>query len=161
MTSSSRGTLRRSPLWYPKNMWMIVLATKTITADNRIGSHSDSTGTMSTSCRFRLAPGGERERPAILESSAPAPVRQAGASPKRGALGRQRLELAQHGRDQLGHGRVDVHGSLQHGIGDLGGHHVEDAVNGFVAAGAQDGGAEDLLRIGVDQHLDEAHGLAL
>jgi hypothetical protein len=30
-------------------MWMIELATKTITADSRIGSHNDMSGTIGTS----------------------------------------------------------------------------------------------------------------
>ena len=46
------------------------------------------------------------------------------------------------------------------GVGGLGVHGVEDAVDGFVAAGAEDVGAEDLLGVGVDEDLDEAFGFA-
>ena len=47
------------------------------------------------------------------------------------------------------------------GVGGAGVHGVDDAVDGLVAAGAEDGGAEDLLAFGVDENFHEAFGLAL
>ena len=55
-----------------------------------------------------------------------------------------RLQLAEQRRNQLRDGRVDRHGPLQRRIGHAGVHHVEDAVDRLVAAGAEDRGAEDL-----------------
>src|SRR5260221_13534392 len=52
-------------------------------------------------------------------------------------------------------------GLLQGRIRDAGVHHVEDAVDRLVAAGAQDGGAEDLRRLRVDDHLHESLRLVL
>src|SRR5438034_4914735 len=75
-----------------------------------------------------------------------------------GALCGSRIDgphFAQHRRDQLGNRRVDWHGTLQDGARDVGIHHVEDAVNGFVATGAKDGPAEDALRLRVDDYLHE------
>ena len=56
----------------------------------------------------------------------------------------ERFEVAEHGWDQFGDGGVDVHGALQRRVGGVGVHDVEERVDGFVAAGAEDGGAEDL-----------------
>ena len=60
---------------------------------------------------------------------------------------RHRLHLAQHRRDQLGDRGVDGHGA--HVRVDRGArvHHVDDAVDGLVAAHAQDGRAQDLTRL--------------
>ncbi len=41
---------------------------------------------------------------------------------------------------------MDGHGALKHVVRHAGVHHVDHAVNGFVAAGAEDGGAENLSR---------------
>ena len=46
------------------------------------------------------------------------------------------------------------------GVRRAGVHHVEDAVDRFVALDAQDGGAEDLLGVRVDDDLHEAERLA-
>ena len=56
---------------------------------------------------------------------------------------------------------MDVYGTLDGREGGLGIHGVDDAVDGFVAAGAEDGGAEDLFCTRVDEDFDEAFGLAL
>ncbi len=55
---------------------------------------------------------------------------------------------------------MDVHGSLEGGVGRAGVHDVEDAVDGFVSANSEDGGAEDFFGFGVGQDLHEALGLA-
>ena len=55
---------------------------------------------------------------------------------------------------------MDVHGALDVGVGGVRVHGVEDAVDGFVASGAEDVGAEDLFGGGVDEDLDEAFCLA-
>ena len=73
----------------------------------------------------------------------------------------ERLETAEHRRQQLRHGRVDMDGALHHGVGSLGVHQVEDRVDDLIAADAEDGGAEELLGLGIDQHLHEALRLAL
>ena len=44
--------------------------------------------------------------------------------------------------------------------GAFGVHHVENRMHDFVAAGSEDRGAENLLRAGIDDDLDEAGGLA-
>ena len=56
----------------------------------------------------------------------------------------ERLQLAEQRRHELRHGRMDVHGPLDQRIWRLRIHHVEDRVHHLVAAGAQDGGAENL-----------------
>ena len=56
-----------------------------------------------------------------------------------------RSHVAEHRRDQLGDRRVDGHGALERGVGRACVHHVEDAVDRLVAAGAEDRGAEDLV----------------
>ncbi len=45
---------------------------------------------------------------------------------------------------------MNVHRALQLRIGEAGIHHVEDAMDRLVAARAEDGGAQDALRLGVD-----------
>ena len=62
----------------------------------------------------------------------------------------ERLEAAEDGGDELGYGGVDVDGTLDVGVRGLGVHGVDDAVDGFVAACAEDGGTEDLFCLGVD-----------
>src|SRR5438105_9253708 len=48
----------------------------------------------------------------------------------------QRLEIAEQGRDQLGHCRVDVDRALDGGVRPLGVHHVEERVHDLVAVQA-------------------------
>ena len=55
---------------------------------------------------------------------------------------------------------MDVHCALQHGVRRLGVQQVEDAVDGFVAAHAQYGRAEDFLGVGIDGDFHEALGFA-
>ena len=55
---------------------------------------------------------------------------------------------------------MDRHRALQHGVGHARIHHVEDAVDRLVAAGAEDGRAEDLARLGIDDDLHEPLRLA-
>jgi hypothetical protein len=50
----------------------------------------------------------------------------------------ERLEIAEDGGDELGDGGVDVTGALDLCVRSLGVHGVDDAVDGFVAAGAED-----------------------
>ena len=54
-----------------------------------------------------------------------------------------------------------MHRPLDHGIRRLGVHHVQDRVDDLVAADAEDGRAQDPVRLGVHQHLHEALRLAL
>src|SRR5271166_4351907 len=56
---------------------------------------------------------------------------------------------------------MDWHRALQHGVGSFGVHHVQNAVNDLVTPGPKNGGAQDFLVVGIDQHLHEALGLAL
>ena len=56
----------------------------------------------------------------------------------------ERRHLLQHRRNELADRGVDVHGARQRGVGRLGGHDVQNAVNGLVAAHPEDGRAQDL-----------------
>src|SRR5579863_4059507 len=58
-----------------------------------------------------------------------------------------RLELSQHGWNELGDGWVNMHGALHHRIRRLGVHHVQNAVDRFIAASAQQRCAENLVRV--------------
>src|SRR5215207_2440806 len=71
------------------------------------------------------------------------------------------LHLTQHRRNELGHSRMDRHGALERDVGYARIDHVENAVNGFIAAGSQDRGAQDLVRLGVDDDLHKPFRLAL
>ncbi len=73
----------------------------------------------------------------------------------------ERFDVAEDGGEEFGNGGVDVYGALDVGVGGAGVHGVDDAVDGFVAAGSEDGGAEDLFCVGVDEDFDEAFGFAL
>src|SRR5467141_3094582 len=57
----------------------------------------------------------------------------------------QRFQVAEDGWQEFGDGGVDMHCALDGGVRGAGVHGVEDAVDGFVAAGSEDGGAEDLF----------------
>src|SRR5262245_53767508 len=72
----------------------------------------------------------------------------------------QRLQLAEHRRDQLGDRGVDVDGVGDRRVRRAGVHHVDDAMDRLVGFDAQQGGADDLLRFAVDQHFHEALRLA-
>src|SRR5262245_66628688 len=74
---------------------------------------------------------------------------------------REGLEVAEHGRQQLRYGRMDVHRPLHHCVGGLGVHQIEDRVDDLVAAHAKNRCAQELLAALVDQKLHEALGLAL
>ena len=65
--------------------------------------------------------------------------------PYRGHRLLQGLELAQHCRDQFGHGGMDVYRPLDHGVGRFGVHHIEDTMDDLVAADAQDRRAQDVM----------------
>ena len=71
------------------------------------------------------------------------------------------VELAQQRRNELCHRRVDVHGLLQRGVGRVLRHHVEERMNGLVAAGAEDRAAQDPLRFRIDGDFHETQRLAL
>src|SRR5512144_1269443 len=73
-----------------------------------------------------------------------------------GTLGVERLELAEHGWDELRNGWVDVHRPLNDGVRRLRIHDVQNRMNYLVTTGAQDGGAQDLARLRVDDDLHEA-----
>src|SRR3954464_3438462 len=75
--------------------------------------------------------------------------------------GSQRLQRTEQGRQQLRHRRMDMHGTLDDGVGRLHIHHVEQGMDDLVAAGSQDACPENLLAVGVDQNLHEAVGLTL
>lgn len=59
----------------------------------------------------------------------------------------ERLQVLQHGRDQLGHRRVDVYRARDDGVGRLGVHRVEQAVYGLVTGQAEDRRAQDLFAV--------------
>ena len=69
---------------------------------------------------------------------------------------RQRPEVTQHRRDELGDRRMNVHGPLQNGVWRLGIHDVQDAVNRLVAARTENRRAQDLLTLRVDQRPDKS-----
>src|ERR1700704_452970 len=73
----------------------------------------------------------------------------------------QRHEVAQHGRNELRHGRMDVHRPLQDRARSLGIHDIENAMNDLVARQPQKRSPEDLLRFLVHQDLHETLGLTL
>src|SRR5688572_5700477 len=56
---------------------------------------------------------------------------------------------------------MDGYGALERSVGCAGIHHVEHAVDRLVAAGSQDRGAEDLVRLSVHDDLHEPLRLAL
>src|SRR6516164_10390406 len=56
---------------------------------------------------------------------------------------------------------MDRHRSLHHGVGSFGVHHVQNAVDDLATPGPENGGTQDFLVVGIDQHLHEALGLAL
>ena len=55
---------------------------------------------------------------------------------------------------------MDVYGSGDVGVGGLGVHGVEKAVDGFVAAYAQERGSKDLFGFGVYEGFHEAEAFA-
>jgi len=55
---------------------------------------------------------------------------------------------------------VDVYGPGDVGVGGLGVHGIEEAVDGFVAAYSEEGGAEDLVGFGVYEGLHESEAFA-
>src|SRR5947207_14490416 len=71
-----------------------------------------------------------------------------------------RLQFAEHRRDELGDRRMDRHRTLQHRIRRAGIHHVDDAVDRLVTASPENRGAEDLPRFGIDDDLHQALRLA-
>src|ERR1700730_5166262 len=71
------------------------------------------------------------------------------------------LELSQDGGNELGNGRMYVHGTLKRRVRHLGIHDIENAVDDLVAAAAEDGGPENLLCVGIDDDFDEALRLSL
>src|SRR3712207_5248959 len=72
-----------------------------------------------------------------------------------------RAHLCEHRRDEFGDGRVDVHRALKDFVRDAGVHDVEDAVDGLVAACAEDGGPENPARLRVHDDLHQPPRLAL
>src|SRR3546814_19110199 len=56
---------------------------------------------------------------------------------------------------------MDRHRALQLRGGGAHAHHVDDAVDGFVAVGSEDRGAEARIRFGIDDDLHESLRLAL
>src|SRR5262249_55135304 len=61
----------------------------------------------------------------------------------------QRFQIPQHCWDELRHGGMNVHCPLQHGVGSLGIHHIEDAVNDLVARKPEQGGTQNLFALAV------------
>src|SRR5438105_2243570 len=51
---------------------------------------------------------------------------------------------------------MNVHGAGDHDVRRLGIHYVEDGVDDFIAAHAEDGGSQDVAGFGVNQDLHEA-----
>src|ERR1700677_1917396 len=64
-----------------------------------------------------------------------------------------RLQLPEDSRNELRYCRVNMHGAQKSRIGRPCRHSVENSVNCFIAADAQDGGAENCLGLGVDDDL--------
>ena len=71
-----------------------------------------------------------------------------------------RLHVGNDGWQQFRHGRVYRHHALHHRVARLGLHDIQDAVHDLVAAGAEKGRAEDFLRVGICDGLQETLGLA-
>src|SRR5260370_2851093 len=78
-----------------------------------------------------------------------------------GTLFRERCELTEDCRNELGDRGMDMHGALQNRVGCLGVHGVEHAMDRFVATRAEERSAQNLVRLCVDEHLHETVGLAL
>src|SRR5437016_5905826 len=72
----------------------------------------------------------------------------------------ERLKLAQHGGDELRHGRVNMHGPSNDGVRLLRIHDVQDRMDDLVATGTQDGSAQDVARLRIHDDLHETLGLA-
>ena len=56
---------------------------------------------------------------------------------------------------------MDVYGAQDGGVGSARVHGVEEAVDGFVAADAEEGCAEDFFGVGIYEDLHEAEAFAL
>jgi hypothetical protein len=54
----------------------------------------------------------------------------------------ERLEITEHGGQQLRHSRVDVDGALHHRVGGFSVHEVEDRMNHLVTTDPEDRRAE-------------------
>src|SRR5215470_4723784 len=72
----------------------------------------------------------------------------------------QRLQLAEHGRDQFCDSRMNVHGALNHRVWRLGVHHVQEGVNYLIALDPQERRSKDLFRFGIHQNFHESVRLA-
>ena len=71
-----------------------------------------------------------------------------------------RRELLQDRRNELGDRRVYVHRALENGVGRLRVHRIQHAVDHFVAAGPEHGGAKNLAGVRVDDNFHQAGRLA-
>src|SRR3546814_18889437 len=71
------------------------------------------------------------------------------------------LHVEDDGRPEFGDRRMDGHGPAQGIDRGAGIHHVEDAVDRFVAARSEDGGAEALSTVGIRDALHDAARVAL
>src|SRR3546814_7220073 len=71
------------------------------------------------------------------------------------------LHVEDDGRPEFGDRRMDVNGPAQAIDRGAGIHHVENAVDRFVAARSEDGCAEDLSTVGISDDLHESARVAL
>src|SRR2546427_13295183 len=69
-------------------------------------------------------------------------------------------QLGHRALDRLAERGVDVQGVAHHGVGDVRIHQRDVEVHQLGALGGEHGGAEDAVRLGVDDHLDEAVHIA-
>src|SRR5215468_5685801 len=72
----------------------------------------------------------------------------------------QRLQLAEHGRDQFCDSRMNVHGALNHRVWRLGVHHVQEGMNYLIALDPQERRSKNLFRFGIHQNFHESVRLA-
>jgi hypothetical protein len=57
----------------------------------------------------------------------------------------ERLQFAEDSRNQFTHRGMNVHGLFQHRVRSTRIHYVQDAVDGLIPAGTEDGCSQDLL----------------
>jgi hypothetical protein len=94
-------------------------ATMSVRACEKMDEDTDSLTVAARSAGVPALPNRERKRPVIL------------------ILALERLHLSQHSRNQLRNSRMNMHRSLNHRVGRLGIHHIQNAVDRLVPAGPE------------------------
>src|ERR1700745_80451 len=110
---------------------------------------------------IEIETGQSGKRVVMTESKPLLPVYSAQLLFRPASLQRNRFHLAEECRNEFRYGRVNGHRALQRRVGDAGVHDVEDAVDGLVSTGTENGRAEDLVRFGVRDRHHEALCFAL